>query len=421
MIRVIELFAGVGGFRLGLEKADSNIFHTVWANQWEPSKKAQDAFACYAGHFQTGVDEYSNQDISQVPVEVFQQYKPDLVVGGFPCQDYSVARSLSGEKGLQGKKGVLFWDIKRVVESTKPKYVLLENVDRLLKSPSKQRGRDFGVMLATFRDLGYTVEWRVINAAEYGHAQRRRRTFIFAYKHDTPYEKMMRELPLKELVYQSGFFAEAFPVKDVPVKNREADTELTSEDIVEISDQFSFNFFPAGIMRDGQIYTTHPEPVECEPTPLGSLLQNEETVEEKYYLTSEMAAKFEYLRGAKKIERTAANGHQYIFSEGGMSPTDDLKLPGRTMLTSEGSVNRSTHIVEVNGRKRFLTPLECERLNEFEDNWTMGMSERMRYFCMGNALVVGLIKTMGKHIIAIDKTNKNNEMEEQDASAQQAV
>ena len=128
--------------------------------------------------------------------------------------------------------------------------------------------------------------------------------------------------------------------------------------------------------------------------------------------------KFQYLRGSKKIERTAANGHKYIFSEGGMSPTDDLNLPGRTMLTSEGTTNRSTHIVEVNGRKRFLTPIECERLNGFDDNWTFGMSERMRYFCMGNALVVGLVKTMGERIVEIDKINNQEEIVEK---AQQVV
>ena len=418
LIRVIELFAGVGGFRLGLEKANKDIFHTVWANQWEPSRKAQDAFECYTQHFTSGLDEFSNQDISNVPIEVFQNYQPDLVVGGFPCQDYSVARSLSGEKGLQGKKGVLFWDIKRVVESTMPKYVLLENVDRLLKSPSKQRGRDFGVMLATFRDLGYTVEWRVLNAAEYGHAQRRRRTFIFAYKNESPYEKMMSKFSLEDLVYTFGFFAEKFPVKQEPYKNRETKTKFETTDIVEISDNFTMNFFPAGIMKDGQIYTIHPEPEEFQPTTLGQILLDEEVVDDKYYLSSAAEEKFQYLRGSKKIERTAANGHKYIFSEGGMSPTDDLNLPGRTMLTSEGTTNRSTHIVEVNGRKRFLTPIECERLNGFDDNWTFGMSERMRYFCMGNALVVGLVKTMGERIVEIDKINNQEEIVEK---AQQVV
>src|SRR5699024_9873088 len=185
-LNVIELFAGVGGFRVGLERANPDFFKTVLGNQWEPSRKAQDAYACYNKHFPGN---NSNEDIANINENTFKNLNPDLVVGGFPCQDYSVARSLSGEKGLQGKKGVLFWEIARVLEATNPKYVLLENVDRLLKSPSNQRGRDFAVMLATLRDLDYSVEWRMINAADYGMSQRRRRVFIFAYKNSTVFNK----------------------------------------------------------------------------------------------------------------------------------------------------------------------------------------------------------------------------------------
>lgn len=401
-INVVELFAGVGGFRLGLEKANADIFKTIWANQWEPARKTQDAFECYARNFNyEGIDEYSNIDIAKVPNEKFQQMNIHLLVGGFPCQDYSVARSLSGEKGIEGKKGVLFWEIKRVIENSHPKYVLLENVDRLLKSPSKQRGRDFAIMLATFRDLHYNVEWRVINAAEYGGAQRRRRVFIFAYKNTLDFAQHQQKFSGDKIVFKEGFFAKTFPVKQQPYKNR-TDFVTLDKDIEKISKEFSFGFYPAGIMVGDEVFTAHPEALNVSFTPLKDILLDEDEVDEKYYLDEETEKKFEYLRGPKKIERISANGHKYIFSEGGMSPTDDLDGPGRTMLTSEGTVNRSTHIVEVNGRKRFLTPIECERLNSFPDNWTAGMSERMRYFCMGNALVVDLITKMGHTIIEID-------------------
>ncbi|MEZ7171921.1 DNA (cytosine-5-)-methyltransferase [Sporosarcina sp. OR05] len=407
-LKVIELFAGVGGFRKGLEQANSRLFDVVWGNQWEPSRKAQDAFNCYAGNFSSG--EHSNQDIATVPNEFFQDVSPDLVVGGFPCQDYSVARTLSGEKGIQGKKGVLFWEIKRILENGNPKYVLLENVDRLLKSPSSQRGRDFAVMLATFRDLGYVVEWRVINAAEYGLAQRRRRVFIFAYKGGIPFDINQRELDKNEIIFKEGFFAKSFPVELEPYKER-ISADFLPEDIIEISDEFSFNFHTAGIMRDGKIFTAHVAPMQKKPTVLRDILIDEELVEEKFYLTPAEEEKFKYLRGPKKIERTSADGHKYNFSEGGMSPTDDLDKPGRTMLTSEGSINRSTHIVEVNGKKRFLTPIECERLNGFPDNWTAGMSDRMRYFCMGNALVVDLIEIMGQRIEEIEITSQPTDIQ----------
>ncbi|HSH24230.1 MAG TPA: DNA (cytosine-5-)-methyltransferase [Massilibacterium sp.] len=398
-LRVIELFAGVGGFRLGLEKADKEMFDVVWANQWEPSRKSQDAFECYVRNFKNG--QHSNVDISTVEDDFFAEIKPDLLVGGFPCQDYSVARTKSGEKGIQGKKGVLFWEIQRAMENGLPKYVLLENVDRLLKTPASQRGRDFAVMLKSFDNLGYDVEWRVINAAEYGFAQRRRRIFIFAYRRSLNFSKEQRALTEQDVVFKKGFFAKPFPVEEKPFKERVNEGKLL-EDIVEISDTFSFEFHPAGVMRDGKIFTSHVVPIEREPITLGEILQEE--VDEKYYLIPEQEKKFEYLRGAKREERVAKNGHKYMYTEGGMSPVDSLDKPGRTMLTSEGSTNRSTHIVEVNGKKRILTPVECERLNGFPDNWTEGMTDRMRYFCMGNALVVGLIEIMGRRIVEIEKS-----------------
>lgn len=411
-IRVVELFAGVGGFRHGLENANKNLFKTVWANQWEPARKAQDAFDCYSRNFKDGLDEYSNVDIADVPNDHFEKLEPNLVVGGFPCQDYSVARSLSGEQGIEGKKGVLFWEIERVLQNSHPKYILLENVDRLLKSPSKQRGRDFGVMLATLNNLDYNVEWRVINAAEYGFAQRRRRVFIFAYKKDIVFDKHQNEHNLRDIIFEKGFFAQDFPVKEDPYKGRISEIISIPHDRVHISDNFSFQFYTAGVMRDGKILTAHVNPIVKEATPLRKILLPENEVDDKFYLTEEMEEKFEYLRGPKRVERTTADGYTYIFSEGGMSPTDSLDLPGRTMLTSEGTVNRSTHIVEVNGRKRFLTPIECERLNGFNDNWTAGMSDRMRYFCMGNALVVGLVEIMGNRIQKLEELSESNDERE---------
>ena len=407
-IKVIELFAGVGGFHLGLKKANPELFEVVWANQWEPSRKAQDAFNCYTHNFDKGI--HSNEDITKVSNDTFAGLEPNLVVGGFPCQDYSVARSLSGEQGLQGKKGVLFWEIKRVIENTQPKYVLLENVDRLLKSPSSQRGRDFAIMLATFRDLDYTVEWRVINAADYGFAQRRRRVFIFAYKNGITFEQEQNNFSENQIVFKEGFFAKPFPVSIEPLKDRITSVTLP-DDIVAISDSFKFGFHTAGYMKNGEVFTAHVLPVEEKPTTLREILIDESEVDEKFYLSESTAEKFDYLRGPKKIERKTIDGHVYQFSEGGMSPTDDLDKPGRTMLTSEGSTNRSTHIIEVNGKKRFLTPLECERLNGFDDNWTNTMSDRMRYFCMGNALVVGLIERMGKRIEEIEQVSVETEIQ----------
>jgi DNA (cytosine-5)-methyltransferase 1 len=263
-------------------------------------------------------------------------------------------------------------------------------------------------MLASFRDLNYSVEWRVVNAAEYGQAQRRRRVFIFAIRNDTPYVKSRAKEDDAVMLHERGFFANAFPVKWETSTRHEPLKFNMGSDILEISDHYIKNYLNAGIMRDGVVYSEELLPIEERPRMLGDILQS--VVDEKYYLSTDAIEKFRYLKGPKKIERTAATGHKYTFSEGGMAFPDVLDKPGRTMLTSEGTVNRSSHVVEdpETKRLRILTPVECERLNGFPDHWTEGMSERMRYFCMGNALVVGLIERMANRIL---------EIEEEDAEA----
>ena len=410
MIRVCELFAGDGGFRLGLEKS-SNDYKFVWANQWEPGKKTQHAYDCYVSHF--GKENHINSDISEIEKKDIPNH--DLLVGGFPCQDYSVART--GAQGIQGKKGVLWWQIRDILEAKQPRFVLLENVDRLLKSPASQRGRDFGVMLACFNELGYSVEWRIINAAEYGFVQRRRRIFIFAFKNDTKYAEKIDSNNLRNWIHSDGFFVEQFPILlselsndydgqitfDTPsIKVDSEEFFMEYEDIADISDTFKMEFRNTGIMTNGKIYTEKTEPLHTEGfTLLRDVLESD--VDEKYYLDgdNEKLEKWKYLKGAKKIPRVSKTGHEYVFSEGPLAFPDPIDRPARTMLTSESSVNRSTHVVEdpQTKRLRLLTPVEAERLNGFEDDWTnSGMPEKFRYFCMGNALVVNLIEKMGESI-----------------------
>lgn len=430
---VCELFAGVGGFRCGLnhikEVADTKKpekWHTVWFNQWEPiDKKIQWAHSCYVNRFGDLPDIKGNYttnfDISTVDESTIPDH--NLLVGGFPCQDYSVASTLITSKGLEGKKGILWWDIRDILEAKKTPFVLLENVDRLLKSPAKQRGRDFGVILACLRDLGYIVEWRVINAADYGYQQRRRRTFIFAYKNDTKYATTSSSTP-EEIIYSKGFFAKAFPViTDV--------TRLSSTTIPEsiglVSDSFAFSFENSGYMKDGTIYTVATKPnYSGSQITLGDIMEDGD-VESKYFipedrlywtdpsitrsdesqksLTEEQRHTWQYLKGGKKLPRKSANGHEYMYSEGPIPMIDEYDKPARTMLTGEGSFNRSTHIVIDKKTKkiRLLTASETERIQGFPTDWTkeclvdgamMEMPLNKRRFMMGNALVVNLIEQM---------------------------
>ena len=402
---ICELFAGVGGFRLGFDRLASD-WQTVWFSQWEPGKKVQWAHDCYVHHFGDSPDVngefHTGEDISTVEKKNIPDHT--LLVGGFPCQDYSVAHTLASSKGIEGKKGVLWWQIRDTLIAKKPPFCLLENVDRLLKSPAKQRGRDFGVILACFAELGYSVEWRVVNAALYGAAQRRRRTFIFAYKNDdTKYGRDMKGISAEDIIKSQGFMAKAFPIADTEDFKKTA----IGTDIVEVSDKFSFAFENAGFMTGGEITTVKIKEKEEKPITLGEILQEE--ADEKYVIPTDKMSKWSYLKGSKKINRTAANGHQYVFSEGPVAFPDPWDRPGRTMLTSESTLNRSTHVVadRKTGNLRLLTPVEAERLQGFDDNWTnTGMPDRMRFFCMGNALVVPMITRMGKVLDTIIATEK---------------
>jgi DNA (cytosine-5)-methyltransferase 1 len=416
---VCELFAGVGGFRVGLNgKDDTREWDFVFANQWEPGKKNQYAFDCYAYHFGKGPN-HVNEDIGTVDENTIPNH--NLLVGGFPCQDYSVARTQA--LGIQGHKGVLWWEINRIAKAKRPPFILLENVDRLLKSPSKQRGRDFGIILYSLWKLGYAVEWRVINAAEFGFAQKRRRTFIFAFHKNTKYYTKLSKLDsLDKWVLSKGFFQAEFPAKFL--KDHLSTEIIDFNDMVDMSDSFKFDFKNSGIMLNGQITTMELKAKEFTPITLGQIRQTE-AVEEKYFIHKDAnkLEKFKHLKGPKKIERVDKNGYKYFYSEGGMSFPDNLDSPGRTMLTSEGSVNRSTHVIAdaITGNYRILTPIECERLNGFPDNWTdTGMPENFRYFCMGNALVVSLVEKMGHQLDKIFKSeNDINNMVSEEAAVEQ--
>ena len=446
---VCELFAGVGGFRCGLNnirniddtKKDEK-WDTVWFSQWEPAdKKTQWAHDCYVNRFGTNLDlkgnDTTNNDINTVDKNDVPDH--NLLVGGFPCQDYSVASSLATSKGLEGKKGVLWWDIRDMLEAKKAPFVLLENVDRLLKSPASQRGRDFGIILACFRDLGYSVEWRVINAAEYGYQQRRRRTFIFAYRDDTKYANRinsecnynksfgleLHRASAGKIIYENGFFAKSFPI-NVEDSKKIKITELP-DGIGELSEKFSFLFENTGVMKDGVVYTAKTTPsYDGKQITLGDIMEDGDipeqffVPEERLYYTSpnvnhsdetlgrlspEARKTWQYLKGAKKLPRKASNGHEYIFSEGPISMIDEYDKPARTMLTSEGGFSRTTHIVrdKKTQRIRLLTPIEMERIQGFPSDWTkeclvngekVEMPLNKRRFMMGNALVVNLISQM---------------------------
>lgn len=401
-IKVVELFAGVGGFRIGLEGA-SDAYETIWNNQWEPSTQHQDASLVYRARF--GSQGHSNKDINLVPTSAIPDH--DLLVGGFPCQDYSVAATLSRSGGIEGKKGVLWWQIYRILDEKgdkRPQYIFFENVDRIINSPATQRGRDFAIILASLADLGYIVEWRIINAAEYGMPQRRRRTYIVGYQKDSVVANKMETL--EDWVKFDGVMAKAFEFK--PKKNTTSEFDIEGT-IQEVSANFNKGiknspFGNAGIMKDRHVYSLDAEAVyDGTRQTLGGNIIDENLVPEDFFISEEDLPKWKYEKGAKKINRVSKEGFEYVFSEGGMAFPDYLDQPSRTIITGEGGTapSRFKHVIKTkSGRYRRLVPIELERMNMFPDNHTFHpeVSEGRRAFLMGNALVCGIVENIGKSL-----------------------
>ncbi len=408
-LRVVELFAGVGGFRLGLcgtNKKALRGYELVWANQWEPATKMQHAAIVYSERFHGGAtkpNDHFNTDINKV-VEINPLPLPehDLLVGGFPCQDYSVARTLSQAAGIEGKKGVLWWAIYKILQKKSPNYVMLENVDRLLKSPAKQRGRDFGIILASLSDLGYSVEWRVINAADYGMPQRRRRIFILGYKDGSPIHRAARKTRPIDWLTQKGIIANAFPVKiddhRLPIENE------IGGNLADITENFKYPFENTGVIINRKFITIKTRPNYSGPKiTLADVVLPSKQVPKEYFINKNGLEQWKYLKNAKKEERSSKTGFKYIYTEGPVAFPDPLNKPSRTIVTGEGgpTPSRFKHVIKQDGHYRRLTPVELERLCMFPDNHTAYpmISDVKRAFFMGNALVVGIIDRLGKALL----------------------
>lgn len=406
-IKVAELFAGVGGFRLGLEGYGNPLqpqfdmpaagpFKTIWANQWEPpgTESKQFAARCYIARFGDG--ELVNDDINRVLDEYAAGERDipdvDMVVGGFPCQDYSVARPLSQSSGIEGKKGVLWWDIYRFLELKKPRYAIFENVDRLLKSPARQRGRDFAIILSCLASLGYRVEWRVVNSAEYGAPQRRKRVYIYCEFGGN--DDLLLRL-------EDGVMAKAFPAVidrpdlfDIPKEPYVASEEFGMGDKVS-------KFKAAGAMIDGHVLTCgFTEEYHGARRVLADVLVDDSRVPGEFFIDPESTARWEYLKGSKREERIdKKTGFTYTYSEGSMSFPDPTDKPSRTLLTGEGGTgpSRFKHVIRcADGRLRRLVPDELDMLQGFPAGWTdTGMTDGQRAFCMGNALVTSVPYRIG--------------------------
>ena len=324
-IKMAELFAGVGGFREAVEHSPlKNHFEVTWSNQWEPGESAkhgdmQNANRVYIakfgkhGHYTDDIHLITDSE-KKLPKDIADI---QMLVGGFPCQDYSVAKPKNVAKGIRGPKGVLWWSIERILRDVRPNYVLLENVDRLINSPSANRGRDFAVILKGLDSLGYIVEWRIVNAADYGFAQKRRRIFILAYQKDSPAAKKIgaSKLDVDEAIDSKGLMAQGLPCRPDSEKSCFDLSEYASDN--ELGAKYKAPagkspFFTAGFVINGKAWTKVVKAITPKKTtPLGKILLNPEqdtmpANSASFRVSPDVLPKWAYAKGRKNEPRRKA-------------------------------------------------------------------------------------------------------------------
>lgn len=438
-IKVLELFAGVGGFRIALEgfegkSASSNYtknkktgFKVIWSNQYEPSlKKIQHANSIYKKRWPNS--NHSEIDIEKVIKNQFDEIpNHDLLVAGFPCQDYSVAGLLQKSKGLYGKKGVLWWSIYTILKRKKipPKYLILENVPRIINTPRDKKGKDFYTILACLNELGYAAEWRIINAADYGFPQKRKRIYIIGiHKTSSLFDEYLNNKP-SNIVFDKGILANAFPhkeaknkisnlfeipkIKGIGLSFKQQNIKIKSCGIMinNIANNFSSSAEYSGdrkklkdvlqpINKVGK--DTYIDFKKKLPNPINKNIRTGNTLTLHTY-----GDKWRYVKGKKnewKINKSS--GYRYPYDEGKMNLFEDFNSPSRTLITREitKTPNRLTHLIKQGKIIRNLTPIEMERLNMFPDNHTQDelITKGRRSFLMGNALVIGVIEKIGDEL-----------------------
>jgi DNA (cytosine-5)-methyltransferase 1 len=354
-MKAISLFAGVGGFDLALERNGISVVASV-----EIDKKAQKVLE---KHFPNSklfddVCTIEGKDLYELGFEPAD----GILVGGFPCQDLSVAGKRAG---LAGGRSGLFWEIHRLLAETKTKYFILENVPGLLSS---NEGRDFGIVIGSLAQLGYGVAWRVLDAQHFGVPQRRRRVFIVGCLGDdgrTPAQILAiaegrgRYLEKSKQQEKSITTSTASSLGDIGVEELINDPILfqaTRNENIRIFEKHSPTLAVAGWLRSLHVFSMH-----------GAMIGRSETAGPK------------------------GSG---FFGD---------NEPSYTLTASSQARHGVVTIAENASMVRRLTPVECERLQGFPDNWTDGQTDGHRYKQMGNAVAVPVIEFLIKNLNEIIK------------------
>ncbi len=361
-MKFIDLFSGIGGFRYGLEvcnrngkakkrngetdpsikgvqKCDESIssnrnttitnrgqekFHCVYSNEWD--KYANQIYKKHYGECDT-------RDIRTVDAKDIPDH--DLLCGGFPCQSFSIAGK---RRGFDDTRGTLFFEIARILKEKRPRLCLLENVKGLL---SHDNGRTFKTIISTLVELGYDIQWQVLNSKNFGVPQNRERVFIIGHLRGTPRPKV-------------------FPIGE----SNEWDSEARTKGKLRGSDTAS-----ALKRRDYKGGTTF--------------------INELEYIGGVISKRDMWLKDGKQNSRNFSQG-QRVYGTKGISST---------LAGNAGGLGGKTGLYQTDMKIRRLTPTECERLQGFPDGWTEGISDTQKYKCLGNAVTTYVIEFIGSRLI----------------------
>ena len=367
-MKVFSMFSGIGGFELGIKNTIPNAEFIGY------SEIDKYATQIYERNFK-GVKNYG--DATKINERELPDF--DLLVGGFPCQAFSIA----GKRlGFKETRGTLFFDIARILSHKKPKHFILENVRGLFSHDS---GRTFQTILRVLSDIGYMVQWELLNSKNFGVPQNRERIYLVGYLGGRSGEKVF---PLGQIIKEDN--RENRPLEltsNMPQAYRVYDQSGISTTIKSVG---------GGVGAKTGLYN------------VGARFKNGEVVlsDTSTCLDANYYKGFDNMgqrTGATKVKVREATKKGYAIAQEG----DSINLSVPSSKTRRGRVGRGIaqtldtgmqqHTLQ-NSKIRRLTPVECERLQGFPDGWTEGLSDTQRYKCLGNAVTTNVVSEVIRSI-----------------------
>lgn len=351
-MKYISLFSGIGGFEMGIHQVSEKMgieLECVFSSEIDKYARK-----IYEKNF--GVEPYG--DIKQI--NEYDIPNHNLLVGGFPCQAFSIAGKRAGFDDI---RGTLFFEIARIARAKRPEILLLENVRGLL---SHDKGRTFEVILKTLDDIGYDVEWQVLNSKNYGIPQNRERVFIVGHLRGSGRRKI-------------------FPIAG---ESRQTINQINNPTHSNNRVYFDEGISPTLNCMEGgnrQPFVIVNKEIK--------IRDNSTCLDANYYkgLDNHGARTGVLIKEATKQGYTESNiGDSINYSQ----PNSKTRRGRVSNIANTLDTGCQQGVLTEDIRIRRLTPIECERLQGFPDNWTEGLSDTQRYKCIGNAVSVPVIEAV---------------------------